>query len=81
MGRPKTGGYPEAAGFGSGAGVGGNGTIIGSAFNVVTVALSEKTRTPITPRIWMRAGLPVMVATCLVGGILFAVFFGWMSTP
>lgn len=64
-----------------GAGFGGNGTIIGSASNVVTVSLSEKTRTPITSRIWMRAGLPVMIVTCLVGGVLFAVFFGWMSTP
>ncbi len=64
-----------------GAGFGGNGTIIGSASNVVTVALSEKTRTPITSRTWMRAGLPVMIATCLVGSMLFALFFGWMSTP
>lgn len=64
-----------------GAGFGGNGTIIGSASNVVTVALSEKTHTPITSRIWMRAGLPVMIVTCLVGSVLFAIFFGWMSTP
>jgi Na+/H+ antiporter NhaD/arsenite permease-like protein len=64
-----------------GAGFGGNGTIIGSASNVVTVALSEKTRTPITSRIWMRAGLPVMAATCAVGSVLFVLFFGWMSTP
>lgn len=64
-----------------GAGFGGNGTIIGSASNVVTVALSEKTRTPITSKIWMRAGLPVMVVTCLVGSVLFAVFFTWMKTP
>jgi len=64
-----------------GAGFGGNGTIIGSASNVVAVALSEKTRTPITWKVWMRAGLPVMVATCLVAGVLFAVFFSWMSTP
>lgn len=64
-----------------GAGFGGNGTIIGSASNVITVALSEKTRTPITSRIWMRAGLPVMIVTCLVGSVLFAIFFGWMSTP
>ncbi len=64
-----------------GAGFGGNGTIIGSASNVVTVALSEKTRTPITSRTWMQAGLPVMIVTCVVGSLLFAVFFGWMSTP
>jgi Na+/H+ antiporter NhaD/arsenite permease-like protein len=64
-----------------GAGFGGNGTIIGSASNVVTVTLSEKTRTPITSRIWMRAGLPVMIVTCVVGSILFALFFSWMQTP
>ncbi len=34
-----------------GAGFGGNGTIIGSASNLVTVALSEKTHAPITSRI------------------------------
>ncbi|NIN69181.1 MAG: hypothetical protein GTO63_31750 [Anaerolineae bacterium] len=64
-----------------GAGFGGNGTIIGSASNVITVALSEKTHTPITSRIWTRAGLPVMIVTCLVGSVLFAIFFSWMSTP
>jgi len=64
-----------------GAGFGGNGTIIGSASNVVTVALSEKTHTPITSKIWMRAGLPVMVVTCAVGSVLFGIFFAWMKTP
>ena len=64
-----------------GAGFGGNGTIIGSSSNVVTVALSEKTHTPITSKIWMRAGLPVMIVTCLVGSVLFVVFFNWMKTP
>jgi Na+/H+ antiporter NhaD/arsenite permease-like protein len=64
-----------------GAGFGGNGTIIGSSSNVVTVALSEKTHTPITSKIWMRAGLPVMIVTCLVGSVLFVVFFAWMKTP
>ena len=64
-----------------GAGFGGNGTIIGSASNVVTVALSEKTHTPITSKVWMRAGLPVMIVTCFVASVLFVVFFGWMKTP
>lgn len=64
-----------------GAGFGGNGTIIGSASNVVAVALSEETRTPITSRTWMRAGLPVMAVTCIIGSVLFAIFFQWMSTP
>jgi Na+/H+ antiporter NhaD/arsenite permease-like protein len=64
-----------------GAGFGGNGTIVGSASNLVTVALSEKTHAPITSRIWMRAGLPVMIVTCVVGSILFGIFFAWMKTP
>lgn len=64
-----------------GAGFGGNGTIIGSASNVITVGLSERTSTPITSRIWMRAGLPVMVVTCLAGVVLFVIFFEWMRTP
>lgn len=64
-----------------GAGFGGNGTIIGSASNVVTVALSEKTRAPITSNIWVRAGLPVMIVTCVVASVLFVVFFAWMKTP
>ncbi|MFQ5946247.1 MAG: ArsB/NhaD family transporter, partial [Anaerolineae bacterium] len=43
-----------------GAGFGGNGTPIGSTANVVVVSLSERTKTPITARIWLRNGLPVM---------------------
>lgn len=64
-----------------GAGFGGNGTPIGSTANIIVVTLSEKTRTPITSRIWMRAGSPVMIVTCIVGSLLFALFFGWMNTP
>jgi Na+/H+ antiporter NhaD/arsenite permease-like protein len=58
-----------------GAGFGGNGTIIGSTANVVVVSISERTRTPITSRLWNRRGLPVMVATCLVASILYVFLF------
>ena len=58
-----------------GAGFGGNGTIIGSTANVVVVSLSEKTRTPITAAMWARRGLPVMITTCTVSSILYAVLF------
>jgi len=61
-----------------GAGFGGNGTPIGSTANIVTIAVSEKTASPITARIWMRIGLPVMVATCLVGTILYVLTFRFM---
>lgn len=62
-----------------GAGLGGNGTPIGATANVITVAQSERTRTPITTRIWMRSGLPVMLATCVVVSVLFALLFEWMQ--
>ena len=59
-----------------GAGFGGNGTPIGSTANIVVVSVSEKTKTPITSRIWLRNGLPIMLATCVVATILFVVRFG-----
>ena len=59
-----------------GAGFGGNGTPIGSTANIVVVSLSEKTKHPITARIWLRNGLPIMIATSLVATILYVVRFG-----
>lgn len=58
-----------------GAGLGGNGTIIGSTANVVVASLSEKTRMPITNRVWNRRGLPLMFATCAVASVLYGAFF------
>lgn len=58
-----------------GAGFGGNGTIIGSTANIVVATLSEKTRMPITARLWNKRGLPVMLATCAVASILYAIVY------
>jgi Na+/H+ antiporter NhaD/arsenite permease-like protein len=58
-----------------------NGTPIGATANVITVALSGKTHTPITTPLWLRSGLPVMIATCAVASVLFGLIFGWMSRP
>jgi len=60
-----------------GAGFGGNGTIIGSTANIIVVTLSEKTRTPITAALWMRRGLPVMLAACVIASILYTIFYNW----
>jgi Na+/H+ antiporter NhaD/arsenite permease-like protein len=63
-----------------GAGFGGNGTIIGSTANVIVTSLSERTRTPITPALWSRRGLPVMLATCAVASVLYvavSLTIGW----
>lgn len=59
-----------------GAGLGGNGTIIGSTANVVVVGLSEKTRLPITSKVWSKRGLPVMLLSCVVISILY-----WLALP
>ncbi|SVB70384.1 uncharacterized protein METZ01_LOCUS223238, partial [marine metagenome] len=48
-----------------GAGFGGNATPIGSSANVMAVAISERGPQPITTIEWARAGLPVMVITCV----------------
>ena len=61
-----------------GAGFGGNGTIIGSTANIIVTGLSERTRHPITPRLWFRRGLPVMLLTCLIASLLFAAFYPWL---
>ncbi|MGE5141748.1 MAG: SLC13 family permease, partial [Rudaea sp.] len=58
-----------------GAGLGGNGTILGSTANIVVASVSERTRTPITAKLWNRSGLPVMLVTCVVASILYAVAF------
>lgn len=58
-----------------GAGFGGSGTIIGSTANIIVTSLSERTRHPITAKLWMRRGLPVMLVTCAIASILYAIFF------
>jgi Na+/H+ antiporter NhaD/arsenite permease-like protein len=58
-----------------GAGFGGNGTIVGSTTNIIVAKLSERTRTPITSQLWLRRGLPVMLTTCAVASVLYALFY------
>ena len=62
-----------------GAGFGGNATSIGSGANILIVSLSRKTHTPITSRLWSRVGLPIAIATCAVGSILFYIFYPWLE--
>jgi Na+/H+ antiporter NhaD/arsenite permease-like protein len=62
-----------------GAGFGGNATKIGSGANILIVSLSEQTSTPISARLWSRRGLPVAIATCVVGSILFVLFYDWLA--
>jgi Na+/H+ antiporter NhaD/arsenite permease-like protein len=61
-----------------GAGFGANGTPIGSTANVIAVKLSQRTRSPITTRLWLRTGLPVMLVVCLVATVLYVLTFQFM---
>ena len=61
-----------------GVGLGGNGTHIGATANVVVVAVSEECGIPdarITPRIWLRTGLPTMFVSLIAASLVYAVFF------
>lgn len=62
-----------------GAGFGGNATKIGSGANILIVSLSEQTSTSISARLWSRTGLPVAIATCIVGSILFYLFYPYLA--
>lgn len=63
-----------------GAGFGGNGTIIGSTANIVVANISERTRTPITSKIWNKHGFPVMLATCIAASVLYALLYPLLAS-
>jgi Na+/H+ antiporter NhaD/arsenite permease-like protein len=58
-----------------GAGFGGTGTIIGSTANIIVANLSERTRHPITPAIWNKRGPLVLLTTCAITSILYAILY------
>lgn len=79
---------PLLWGLAAGVGMGGNGTHIGSTANVFIVTISEKmakdARDPslaITPLLWMRKGLPVMLATLVTCTVIMWLFFPFFSNP
>ena len=75
-------------GLAAGVGMGGNGTHIGSTANVFIVTISEKMAKDagdpslaITPGMWMRKGLPVMLATLITCTIIMYLFWDFFSEP
>lgn len=68
--------YPLWWALAFGAGFGGNGTIIGASANIIVATLSEKTRVPITSKLWLNYGPAVMVLTCAVASIIY-----WFAYP
>ena len=75
-------------GLAVGVGMGGNGTHIGSTANVFIVTISERLARNendpslrITPGLWFRKGLPVMLLTLALSTIFFIVFWDFLSRP
>jgi Na+/H+ antiporter NhaD/arsenite permease-like protein len=71
-----------------GVGMGGNGTHLGSTANVFIVTISERMAREtgdrshaITPGLWFRKGLPVMLITLVTSTIIFYTFWGFYSNP
>ncbi len=79
---------PLLWGLAAGVGMGGNGTHIGSTANVFIVTISEKMAKDagdpslaITPGLWMRKGLPVMLVTLVTCSIIMYLFWDFYSAP
>lgn len=53
-----------------GVGLGANATPIGATSNVLVISCSEKTRSPITARAWIKRGVPTALAACAVASVL-----------
>lgn len=62
-----------------GVGFGGNGTPIGSTANVVVVAKSEQTDTPITFKSWLKAGTSATLVTLIVATIAIITMSGFLG--
>jgi Na+/H+ antiporter NhaD/arsenite permease-like protein len=75
-------------GLAMGAGLGGNGTHIGSTANVFIVTISERLAREendpslaITPLLWFKKGLPVMLLTLVISTFVFWLFFDFFAQP
>ena len=71
-----------------GVGMGGNGTHIGSTANVYIVTVSERLARregnpdlAITPLMWAKKGLPVMILTLIICTVIMYLFFDYYSAP
>jgi Na+/H+ antiporter NhaD/arsenite permease-like protein len=63
-----------------GVGLGGNATHIGSTANVICVAEAERSGVPefrISPLLWLKKGMPVMLVTLVISSALMAMFFDY----
>jgi Na+/H+ antiporter NhaD/arsenite permease-like protein len=56
-----------------GVGFGGNATPVGATSNVIAISVSEKTRSPIGAKLWLKHGIPIAFGSCVLASLfLFA---------
>jgi Na+/H+ antiporter NhaD/arsenite permease-like protein len=70
--------YPLWWALAIGVALGGNGTHIGATANIVVVAQAERSGLPdarITPLLWLKTGLPVMITGLVVASFAFALIY------
>ena len=53
-----------------GVGFGGNATPVGATSNVIAISASEKTRNPIGAKLWLKHGIPIAFASCVLASLL-----------
>jgi len=52
-----------------GACLGGNGTLVGASANVIVAGISEKTRTPLSFKMYLKIGMPLMLLSVLMATV------------
>lgn len=57
---------------------GGIGTIIGSPVNIIVALKAARTDHPATSRSWLGIGVTVLVATCTMASLLYALAFNFI---
>lgn len=77
--------YPLWWALAIGVGLGGNGTHVGAMANIICVAEAEQSGLPnsrITPAVWLRIGIPVVLTGLIVASLTFwiiSVTVGWQA--
>jgi len=56
-----------------GVGFGGNATPVGATANVIAISVSEKTKSPIGAKLWIKHGVPIACVSCLLASLLLLV--------
>lgn len=59
-----------------GVGFGGNATPVGATSNVIAISVSERTGSPIGAKLWLKHGIPIAFASCVLASLLLFAAIG-----